>query len=87
MCSGFNCDCLVNDVAFNAGGRCEADLQAAHPANHTAVHNNIIGNDFTFHCGTFANRQKVRADVTVYLAFDIDITCCFQVTGDQQICG
>ena len=83
--TGFNGDCLVDDVAFDAGSRRQANLQATHAANDTAIHNNIVSDDFAFDCGTFADGQQVGANVAFNLTFNLDIACCFQVTGDQQI--
>ena len=46
-----------------------------------------VGGDFTFDCGRFANRQKMRADVAFDGAFNLDIASRFDVAGDVQIRG
>ena len=66
MRTRFDGDGLVDDVAFDLGGRGEPHLQPAHPADHAAIDHNIVGHDLTPDGGGFAHGQQMGANV----AFD-----------------
>jgi len=87
MGAGFNRDCFVNDVAFDAGCRCQANLQATHSANDAAIDDNVVSHAFAIDSCAFADGQQVGADVAVNCAFDLDVASCLQVACDMQVCG
>ena len=85
MRAGFNRDCIVDDVALNAGCGRQADFQAAHCANDAAIDHNVVSHAFAVYGGAFANRQKVRADIAIDGAFNLDVAGCLQVACDVQV--
>ena len=87
MGARFNGDGLVNDVALDAGGRGQANFQAAHATDHTAIHDDIVGHDLTADGGGFADGQQMGADVAFDRAFDLNVAGRLQVADHCQIRG
>ena len=85
MGTGFDRDCLVDDVTLDTGSRRQAHLKAAHTANDTAIHDNIVCHHFALDRCAFANGQQVGANVTFDSALDIDVAGRLEVSGDVQI--
>ena len=78
-------DGLVDDVTLDARGGCQADLEAAHTSDDAAIDHNVVCDHFTAHGSTFTDGQQMGANVAVYLAFDLNVASCLQVSGDQKI--
>lgn len=76
-------DGLMDDVTLDACGRCEADLEAAYTAYDATVHHNIIGNHFAFDRSGLTDGAKVRADVALNSAFDLNVAGCLHVACDM----
>ena len=85
MGTGFDRDGLVDDVTLDPCSGGKAHLQATDAAHDATVDDHVIGGDFAFDGGAFANGQQVRADVTLNCAFDLNVTGGFYVAGDVQI--
>lgn len=85
MRTTFDCDGLVDDITLNSRSGCQADLKATHTTNNAAIDDNIVAHNFAFNGGTFANRQKMGANVAFDLTFDLDIARGLHVASDQQI--
>jgi len=79
----FDGDCFVDDIAFNPGAGRKPHFEPADAAHDTAIDNNIIGNHFAADGGTFANGQKMRADVALNRAFNLNVAGRFHVAGDR----
>ena len=83
--AALNRDGFVDDVAFDAGGRGEANLEATNLTNHAAVHNDVVCDAFAVHGRAFAYSQKMRTDVAFNFAFDLNVAGRLNVAGDVQV--
>ena len=85
MGAAFDCDGLVDDVAFDTRGRGQTDFQTAYTAHDTSIDNHIISGDFALDCRGFTDGQQMGADVALNGAFNLNITRCLEVAGDVQV--
>ena len=74
MGAAFDCDGLVDDVTLDLGGGRQADLEAANATDHTAIHHNIVGDNFAAYGGCFTDSQQVGVHVALNLTFDLNVT-------------
>src|SRR5690625_4322948 len=66
-------DRLVDDVALDLGRGRQPDLQTANPANHPAIHDDIIGDHLAPDRRALADGQQMRAHIALDRALDLDV--------------
>jgi hypothetical protein len=81
----FNGNRLVDDVAFDPRRRGQTNLEPAHPPDNPAIDDNIIGNDLALDGRTFADRQKVGANIAFDHAFNLDIARGLHIADHRQV--
>lgn len=85
MSAALDGDGFVYDVALHFGRGRQAHFQAPNGAFDMTVYHDVVGNHFAGDHGGLANSQKVRADVALNRAFDLNVAGCAEVTLDRQV--